>query len=56
VAVATTSLLALIPAFIGMFIGQALRQRIAQEQFRKYFFVTLLVLGGYTTYRAISFL
>ena len=54
VAVATTSLLALIPAFLGMFIGQALRQRISQEQFRKYFFVTLLVLGGYTTYRAIS--
>jgi len=54
VAVATTSLLALIPAFIGMFIGQALRKKIAQDQFRKYFFVTLLVLGGYTTYRAIS--
>ena len=54
VAIATTSLLALIPAFIGMFIGQALRQRIAQDQFRKYFFLTLLVLGCYTTYRAIT--
>ena len=56
VAIATTSLLALIPAFVGMFIGQALRNRIAQDQFRKYFFVTLLVLGGYTTFRAISLL
>ena len=56
VAIATTSLLALIPAFVGMFIGQALRNRIAQEQFRKYFFITLLVLGGYTTYRALSLL
>jgi uncharacterized membrane protein YfcA len=56
VAIATTSLLALIPAFVGMFIGQALRNRIAQDQFRKYFFITLLVLGGYTTFRAISLL
>ena len=56
VAIATTSLLALIPAFVGMFIGQALRKRIAQDQFRKYFFITLLVLGSYTTYRAISLL
>jgi uncharacterized protein len=54
--IATISLLALIPAFIGMFIGQFLRQKIPQEQFRRYFFASLLVLGGYTAYRAINLL
>jgi len=52
--IATVSLLALIPAFAGMFIGQFLRQKIPQEKFRRYFFVTLLVLGAYTAYRAIN--
>lgn len=54
--IATTSLLALIPAFIGMFFGQFLRQKIPQEQFRRYFFFSLLILGAYTAYRAISLL
>ena len=52
--IATVSLLALIPAFAGMFVGQFMRQRIPQEIFRRYFFVSLLVLGAYTSYRAIS--
>lgn len=52
--IATVSLLALIPAFIGMFFGQFLRHRIPQEKFRRYFFASLLVLGAYTSYRAIS--
>lgn len=56
VEIATTSLLALIPAFIGMFFGQFLRQKIPQEQFRRYFFFSLLILGAYTAYRAISLL
>lgn len=53
VEIATLSLLALIPAFLGMFVGQFLRHRIPQDQFRRYFFVSLLVLGAYTSYRAI---
>lgn len=52
--IATTSLLALVPAFIGMFAGQFLRKKIPQEQFRRYFFMSLLLLGGYTAYRAIT--
>lgn len=52
--IATVSLLALIPAFAGMFVGQFLRQKIPQEKFRRYFFITLLVLGAYTSYRAIN--
>ena len=34
-------------ALAGMFIGQALRQTMSVETFRKVFFVGLLALGGY---------
>ncbi len=40
------SLLALLPALGGMFLGQWLRQRISQERFRRYFFGGLLLLGA----------
>ena len=54
VEIATTSLLALVPALIGMFIGQSLRKKIPQEKFRRYFFFSLLFLGSYTSFRALS--
>lgn len=41
------SLLALIPALVGMHLGQLLRQRIAASAFRKMFFAGLLLLGSY---------
>ncbi|RJG13365.1 sulfite exporter TauE/SafE family protein [Pseudomonas cavernicola] len=40
------SLLALLPALGGMFLGQWLRQRISQERFRQWFFCGLLLLGA----------
>lgn len=43
----SSSLLALVPALAGMFAGQALRQRMRVETFRKVFLAGLLVLGGY---------
>ena len=54
VEIATTSLLAMVPAFIGMFLGQFLRKKIPQEKFRRYFFFSLVFLGGATAFRAIS--
>ncbi len=54
VEIATTSLLALAPAFVGMLLGQYLRKKIPQEQFRRYFFISLLLLGAATAFRAIS--
>jgi uncharacterized membrane protein YfcA len=54
VEIATASLLALVPAFIGVFVGQFLRKKIPQEQFRRYFFFSLLLLGAATAFRAIS--
>lgn len=45
--VATTSALALVPAFAGMFLGQAIRTRIHPDVFRRWFFAGLLLLGVY---------
>ncbi|MER8467130.1 sulfite exporter TauE/SafE family protein [Mesorhizobium sp. M1396] len=41
------SILALAPALAGMFAGQALRQKMSVETFRKMFFVGMLALGVY---------
>jgi len=41
------SLLVLVPALIGMQVGQMLRQRIAASTFRRVFFAGLLLLGSY---------
>ncbi len=54
---ARASLLALIPVFIGMAAGGAIRAHLPAQQFRRWFFVGLIVLGGYTAIRAgIQFL
>jgi len=52
--IATISLLALIPALGGMFLGQFIRKKIPQEKFRRYFFLSLVLLGSGTAYRAAS--
>ncbi|MBZ9804840.1 sulfite exporter TauE/SafE family protein [Mesorhizobium sp. ES1-6] len=41
------SVLALLPALAGMFVGQALRQKMSVETFRTVFFAGLLALGAY---------
>lgn len=38
---------ALVPALIGMAIGQRVRRRLPEERFRRVFFVGILVLGAY---------
>ncbi|QKD02635.1 sulfite exporter TauE/SafE family protein [Mesorhizobium loti] len=43
----------LMPALAGMFIGQALRQKMSVETFRKVFFVGLLALGVYVALEAL---
>ncbi len=44
---ALISLSALVPAIIGMMIGQRLRTFLSERQFRRVFFVALLALGIY---------
>lgn len=41
------SLLAVVPAILGMVAGQRLRQLLSEQVFRRVFFVSLLVLGLY---------
>jgi uncharacterized membrane protein YfcA len=53
-AAATSSLLAVIPALAGMFIGQRVRGKLQPETFRKWFFVCLVVLGLYMFVRALG--
>lgn len=54
VSVASSSLLALLPALGGMLLGQGVRNRLKPEVFRRWFFVGLLVLGVYMVLRALS--
>jgi uncharacterized protein len=51
-ALATGSLLALLPALGGMFFGQYVRNRLKPEVFRRWFFIGLLILGTYMVVRA----
>ena len=45
---------ALVPAFIGMILGQRLRQRLPETLFRRIFFLSLLMLGAYIIASALS--
>ncbi len=41
------SVMALVPALLGMWLGTRIRYRIAEQKFRKVFFLGLMILGGY---------
>lgn len=41
------SVMALVPALFGMWLGTRIRYRIAEKKFRKVFFLGLMALGGY---------
>ncbi|CRM89771.1 MULTISPECIES: sulfite exporter TauE/SafE family protein [Pseudomonas] len=43
----SASLLALVPALLGMWLGQALRQRISAVLFKRLFFIGMALLGGH---------
>lgn len=53
-ALAGTSLLALAPAALGMYIGQKLRGRMDAETFRRWFFYGLIALGLYMAGRGLA--
>lgn len=44
---AWSSLLAVLPALAGMYIGQLVRDRLQPAVFRRWFFIGLVVLGAY---------
>ncbi|MDY6451246.1 sulfite exporter TauE/SafE family protein [Acinetobacter faecalis] len=45
------SIIALIPALIGMWLGTKIRYRISEQKFRKVFFFGLIALGSYMILR-----
>lgn len=53
-AVAGSSLLALVPALGGMFLGQRIRTMLSPERFRRWFFTALVVLGAVMIARALG--
>ena len=50
---AVDSLVAVLPALAGMWLGTRLRHRLPPQAFRRWFFVGLVVLGGYMLARAL---
>ena len=48
------SVWAIVPAFIGMTVGRRLRQHLSENQFKKTFFISLLILGFSIIFKAIS--
>ena len=52
-AIVGVSTLALVPALLGMLVGQWIRQRISAAMFRTCFFVGLLLLGAHLVLRTL---
>lgn len=44
---------ALAPALVGMQLGQRLRHRLSEASFRRLFFASLLMMGGYIVVRSL---
>ena len=44
---------ALVPAAIGMAVGQRIRKRLSEERFSRILFIALLLLGGYIILRSV---
>lgn len=47
------SLFALVPSIFGLYIGRWVRLRINEERFQQVFLFSVLLLGGYISYRAV---
>jgi uncharacterized protein len=45
---------AVLPAIVGMILGQRVRSTLSEQRFRKVFFVALLVLGAYIIASALA--
>ena len=41
------SLVGLVPAFLGMYIGLKVRKRLSEDRFRQVFFISVAILGIY---------
>lgn len=48
------SAMALVPAVVGLALGQRVRRRLSEQRFRRVFFVALLLLGAYIVAGALG--
>lgn len=48
------SLAAVLPAALGMWLGQRIRQKLSEQIFRKIFFISILILGVYLIIQTYS--
>ncbi|MEZ5594235.1 MAG: sulfite exporter TauE/SafE family protein [Gammaproteobacteria bacterium] len=47
------SVAAVLPAVLGMLIGQGIRQQLSEVRFRQIFFIALFILGGYIIMQSV---
>jgi uncharacterized protein len=52
----TLSFAALLPAAVGMVIGQQIRKKISEQIYLRMFFISLFILGAYIVIRALNIL
>jgi uncharacterized membrane protein YfcA len=48
------SFFALVPSIFGLYIGRWIRLKINEERFQRVFLVSVLLLGGYISYRSVT--
>ena len=53
-ATTTATVIALVTAIVGMWVGQLLRLRLSPATFRRWFFIGLALLGAYLVVRAMG--
>jgi uncharacterized membrane protein YfcA len=46
------SAMAIVPAILGVLLGQFIRHRISENVFNKFFFISLIFLGSFITFNA----
>lgn len=50
--ISLVSAIAVLPATLGMWFGQGLRQKLSEQAFRRVFFVSILLLGIYIVFKS----
>jgi uncharacterized membrane protein YfcA len=50
--ISLVSAIAVLPALLGMWFGQRLRQKLSEQGFRQVFFVSILLLGVYIIFKS----
>ena len=49
------SAIGILPALVGMIIGQSIRKKLSEHRFKQVFFLSVILLGGYIVSRAYIF-